>query len=140
MGGRLGIDHVAPVVGMGDHPAKAVVGEHLAIGATVWREGHEAIGATVRWYDPDGRRIDLPMTCTDPGSDGPAVIELFGPLRNSCPIGWIGGRYTTSNPMAAIRGSSRAAVRSVPWTGRPSLSVPPVERGKNSYQLPNWAR
>ena len=37
-----------------------------------------------------------------PGSSGPPPIVLFGPLRNVRPIGWIGGRYTTSNPIAAI--------------------------------------
>ena len=32
---------------------------------------------------------------------------LFGPLRNVRPIGWMGGRYTTSKPRAAMRGSRR---------------------------------
>jgi starch synthase (maltosyl-transferring) len=49
MTGRLGIDDVTPAVGSGRHPGKAVVGEVLPIGATVWREGHDAVAANVVW-------------------------------------------------------------------------------------------
>ena len=49
MTGRLGIDDVTPAVGGGRHPGKAVVGEVLPIGATVWREGHDAVAANVVW-------------------------------------------------------------------------------------------
>ena len=49
MTGRLGIDDVTPAVGDGRHPAKAVVGEVIPIGATVWREGHDAVAANVVW-------------------------------------------------------------------------------------------
>ncbi|HEX9335974.1 MAG TPA: maltotransferase domain-containing protein, partial [Pseudonocardiaceae bacterium] len=41
MTGRLGIDDVIPSVGCGRWPAKAVVGEHLPVSATVWRDGHD---------------------------------------------------------------------------------------------------
>ncbi|MGH3951777.1 MAG: maltotransferase domain-containing protein [Pseudonocardiaceae bacterium] len=54
-GGRLGIDDVRPVVACGRHPAKAVVGEHLPVEATVWREGHDAVAATVVWKGPHDR-------------------------------------------------------------------------------------
>ena len=49
MTGRLGIDDVTPAVGDGRHPAKAVVGEVIPVGATVWREGHDAVAANVVW-------------------------------------------------------------------------------------------
>jgi starch synthase (maltosyl-transferring) len=52
--GRLGISDVAPVVSCGRYPARAVVGEHLPIAATVFREGHDAISANVAWRGPDG--------------------------------------------------------------------------------------
>ncbi|MCW2747598.1 MAG: alpha amylase [Nocardioidaceae bacterium] len=55
MTGRLGIDDVAPAVSCGLVPAKAVVGEHIPITATVWREGHDAVAATVSWSGPDDR-------------------------------------------------------------------------------------
>jgi starch synthase (maltosyl-transferring) len=51
--GRLGISDVAPVVSCGRYPARAVVGEHLPIAATVFREGHDAISANVAWRGPD---------------------------------------------------------------------------------------
>ncbi|QUR68425.1 alpha-1,4-glucan--maltose-1-phosphate maltosyltransferase [Mycobacterium spongiae] len=47
MPGRVEIDDVAPVVSCGAYPAKAVVGEVVSIRATVWREGHEAVAATL---------------------------------------------------------------------------------------------
>lgn len=47
MAGRIEIDDVAPVVSGGRYPAKAVVGEVIPISATVWREGHDAVAATL---------------------------------------------------------------------------------------------
>ena len=47
MVGRIGIDDVAPVVSGGRFPAKAVVGEIVPVRATVWREGHDAVAATL---------------------------------------------------------------------------------------------
>jgi len=45
--GRIEIDDVRPVVSCGTFPAKAVVGEIVPVRATVWREGHEAVAATL---------------------------------------------------------------------------------------------
>ena len=47
MAGRIEIDDVAPVVSGGRFPAKAVVGEVVPVRATVWREGHDAVAATL---------------------------------------------------------------------------------------------
>src|SRR3954463_4659913 len=49
---RLGISDVAPVVSCGSFSARAVVGEHLPITATVFREGHDAVAANVVWCPP----------------------------------------------------------------------------------------
>lgn len=49
---RLGITDVAPVVSCGSFSARAVVGEHLPITATVFREGHDAVAANVVWTAP----------------------------------------------------------------------------------------
>src|SRR3954449_3243560 len=46
---RLGISDVAPVVSCGSFSARAVVGEHVPITATVFREGHDAVAANVVW-------------------------------------------------------------------------------------------
>ncbi|HEY0401256.1 MAG TPA: maltotransferase domain-containing protein, partial [Blastococcus sp.] len=51
---RLGISDVAPVVSCGSFSARAVVGEHVPITATVFREGHDAVAADVVWTPPDG--------------------------------------------------------------------------------------
>src|SRR4051794_13982305 len=55
---RLGITDAAPVVSCGSFSARAVVGEHLPITATVFREGHDAVAANVVWSPPgdDGSR------------------------------------------------------------------------------------
>ena len=68
MTGRLGIDDVTPTVGDGHHPSKAVVGEVVPIGATVWREGHDAIAANVVW-----KKV---------GSDGPGQHVRMAPTRD----------------------------------------------------------
>ncbi len=73
-----------------------------------------------------------PMAQGTPTSSRPADRVLFGPLRKVVPMGWIGGRYTTSKPIAAIPSSRFAAVRKVPW----GCAGVPSERGKNSYHAP----
>jgi starch synthase (maltosyl-transferring) len=45
--GRIEIDDVSPAVSGGTFPAKAVVGEVVPVRATVWREGHDAVAATL---------------------------------------------------------------------------------------------
>ena len=47
MPGRVEIDDVAPVVSCGAYPAKAVVDEVVPVRAAVWREGHDAVAATL---------------------------------------------------------------------------------------------
>ncbi len=68
--GRIPVLDVAPVVACGAVPAKAVVGEEVEISATVFREGHDAVNATVRLLGPDGQdRQSTPMTPGAPGTD-----------------------------------------------------------------------
>ncbi|QGG42086.1 alpha-1,4-glucan--maltose-1-phosphate maltosyltransferase [Aeromicrobium yanjiei] len=69
MTGRLGIDDVQPIVGDGKDPAKAVVGEHVPVTATVWREGHDAVAATVVWTGPDGTERTTRMVEVGTGLD-----------------------------------------------------------------------
>ncbi|HEV7726703.1 MAG TPA: alpha-1,4-glucan--maltose-1-phosphate maltosyltransferase [Modestobacter sp.] len=59
---RLGITDVAPVVSCGSFSTRAVVGEHVPITATVFREGHDAVGANVVLTPPaePGRRAARP--------------------------------------------------------------------------------
>ena len=57
--GRVEVDDVEPVISCGRYPAKAVVGETVPVKATVWRDGHACVAATlvVRYA---GRRYPLP--------------------------------------------------------------------------------
>ncbi|WP_420329597.1 maltotransferase domain-containing protein [Mycobacterium lepromatosis] len=48
------------------HPAKAVVGEMVAVSATVWREGHEAVrhpGYPQSWVTLSARDENSPDQC-----------------------------------------------------------------------------
>ncbi|WP_327313405.1 maltotransferase domain-containing protein [Streptomyces sp. NBC_01235] len=71
--GRIPIADVAPQIddGAGGRtPARAVPGEEFAVSATVFREGHDAVGAGVVLTDPDGRAGDwIPMRLVAPGTD-----------------------------------------------------------------------
>jgi len=46
-----------------------VVGEPFDVTATVFREGHDAVNATVVLTDPDGGERHVPMTLVNPGLD-----------------------------------------------------------------------
>jgi starch synthase (maltosyl-transferring) len=53
--GRIPILDVQPLVDGGRWPAKAVVDEEFEVSATVFREGHDALGCNVVLVDPKGR-------------------------------------------------------------------------------------
>ena len=75
----LNLDDVRPVISCGTLPAKAVVGEVVPVTALAWREGHDALGATlVAWpvADPD-KRISARMTPDPDNVD--RVHGLFAP-------------------------------------------------------------
>ncbi|MFN2477750.1 MAG: alpha-1,4-glucan--maltose-1-phosphate maltosyltransferase [Pseudonocardiaceae bacterium] len=82
MSGRIAIDDVTPVVSCGRHPSKAVVGEHVPVCATVWREGHDAVGATVVWRGPGNQASQLRM------QPGPAGTDQFIATVVADEVGW----------------------------------------------------
>ena len=57
--GRIPILDIQPVVACGRRPAKAVTGETLPVSATVFREGHEMLGAGVVLRDPAGNCLPI---------------------------------------------------------------------------------
>jgi starch synthase (maltosyl-transferring) len=69
--GRIPILDIQPVVDCGRRPAKAVVGETLRVSATVFREGHEMLGAGAQLRDPAGH-VGPVVTMRElaPGLDG----------------------------------------------------------------------
>ncbi len=56
MVGRIPVMDVMPLVDLGRLPAKATAGESLPVRATVFREGHDRLGAEVVLVAPDGSR------------------------------------------------------------------------------------
>jgi len=97
--GRLGIDDVAPVVSCGAHPAKAVVGEMVPIAATVWREGHDAVAATVVWRGPGERTgaMQVPM------SEGAAPDRFHALVTADRPGTWTFRVDAWSDPVSTWR-------------------------------------
>ncbi|MEU5597679.1 maltotransferase domain-containing protein, partial [Streptomyces sp. NPDC020298] len=68
--GRIPVRDVQPAVEHGRRPAKAVVGETFQVTASVFREGHDAVGANVVLCDPEGRPGPwTPMRELAPGTD-----------------------------------------------------------------------
>ena len=68
--GRIPVLDVGPATEGGRWPAKAVVGEAVPIRATVFREGHDAVGATAVLVGPDGHdRTSVRMVDIAPGLD-----------------------------------------------------------------------
>jgi starch synthase (maltosyl-transferring) len=60
--GRFGLTDVTPVVGStasGEFPARAVTAEPVPISAVVFREGHDAVAASVVVRDPAGRKVTV---------------------------------------------------------------------------------
>jgi len=80
--GRIEIDDVAPVVSGGRYPAKAVVGEIIPVRATVWREGHDAVAATlvVRYHG-----TAYPRIAQGPSSDTAAPPVPIADVVTSAP-------------------------------------------------------
>ena len=56
MAGRLGLNSIHPLIDNGELPARAVVGEQVTVAATVFREGHDAVAASVIWRSPKGKQ------------------------------------------------------------------------------------
>ncbi|MPZ61659.1 MAG: DUF3416 domain-containing protein [Propionibacteriales bacterium] len=69
MVGRIPIVDISPVVDRGRLPAKAVPGERFPVTATVFREGHDALGAGVVLHGPDGK--DRPLQLMRPTGANP---------------------------------------------------------------------
>ena len=67
MVGRIVIEAVRPVVDCGQWPARAVPGQRIPVSATIFRDGHDLLGAAVRFRGPDGASVVVPMVETDHG-------------------------------------------------------------------------
>jgi starch synthase (maltosyl-transferring) len=98
--GRFGLSNVDPVVGStvsGEFPARAVVGEPIPISATVFREGHDAVAASVVLRDAPGRKVSVVRMAPGlPGTDrwhADVVVDRPGAWTFAIEV-W-GDPYTT---------------------------------------------
>ena len=72
--GRIPVLGIGPVVDGGRWPARAVVAEAVPVTATVFREGHDAVAATVVLIRPDGtEHTRRRMRLVDAGTDAHAA-------------------------------------------------------------------
>jgi len=67
--GRIPIRHLRPRQPEGLWPAKAFAGEVVPFEATIFREGHDRLGAEVVLTSPSGAESVIPMTLEGAGTD-----------------------------------------------------------------------
>jgi starch synthase (maltosyl-transferring) len=67
--GRIPIRHLSPQQPEHRWPAKAFVGEAVPFGATVFREGHDILGADLLLTSPDGTTTEHRLHPGAPGTD-----------------------------------------------------------------------
>ncbi|MFC5907672.1 maltotransferase domain-containing protein [Streptacidiphilus monticola] len=114
--GRIPVLDPSPLVDGGRRPAKAVVGEAFEVSATLFREGHDLIGANVVLRDPRGRAGEwTPMRELAPGTDRwGAVVVPTSPGR------WTWTVEAWADPVATWR---HAAEIKVPAGIEPELML-----------------
>ncbi|MHC1560130.1 alpha-1,4-glucan--maltose-1-phosphate maltosyltransferase [Actinomycetospora sp. C-140] len=134
--GRIGIDEVTPEISGGRFPSKAVVGEVVPVEATVWREGHDAVAATVVWQkcgashgqDPDATQQHSSGHCGDEAPRSTRMVPT-GPLTDR-----FAGQVV---PDAEGLWSFRVDAWSDPWaTWRHAVDVK-TRAGQGSAELAN---
>ncbi len=100
MVGRIPVMDVMPVVDLGRAPAKATVGEPFPVSASVFREGHDKLGAEVVLTGPDGaRREPVRMVTVDNGHpDVPDRYQAW--VTPDAPGAWSFEVQAWSDPVA----------------------------------------
>ena len=113
--GRIPVTGVQPVVEGGVYPAKAVVGELVPIRATVFREGHDAVNASVILTSPGGaeRRVDRPWHAIEPYDAPLPVPERFEVYPNRDSTAFV-GQYGF-DPDWKLRDFVRGTIRLKGW-------------------------
>src|SRR6478672_8486704 len=96
MVGRIPVMNVMPLVDLGRLPAKATSGEPLPVRATVFREGHDQLGAEVVLVAPDGSR--RPPVRMVPDGDRPDRYVAW--VTPDCEGAWTFEVQAWSDPLA----------------------------------------
>ncbi len=102
--GRIPVLNISPAVDGGARPTASVVNELFTVTATIFREGHDAVNATVVLTDPDGVEHHIAMACLNPGLDhwGTTVYGDREGIWNYRVEGW-SDPYATWNHDATIK-------------------------------------
>jgi starch synthase (maltosyl-transferring) len=96
MVGRIPVMDVMPLVDLGRLPAKATKGEPQPVTATVFREGHDQLGAEVVLVAPDGtRRAPVRMV-----ADGDAPDRYVAWVTPDAEGAWTFEVHAWSDPLA----------------------------------------
>jgi starch synthase (maltosyl-transferring) len=90
MVGRIAVVDIRPSVSCGSYPSRAVTGESVAVRATVFREGHDAVACNVAVARPDGSAApflrmepdetepDIWWAVFSPDTEGPWAFTVEG--------------------------------------------------------------
>jgi len=111
MVGRIPVIDVMPLVDNGRLPAKATVGEPFPVSATVFREGHDQLGAEVVLIDPEGlRRPPVRMT-SGPPVDRHTVDRYFAWVTPDRPGPWLFEIHAWSDPVGTWQHDAGIKIR-----------------------------
>ncbi len=86
--GRFPITAVQPVIEEGRFPAKALPGEDIVVGATVFREGHDQLGVTAVLLDPKGKERQRVRLAPPSGDRGKGTDRWEGRITPVAPGNW----------------------------------------------------
>lgn len=82
LAGRIPVQFLRPASPDPRWPAKAFVGEVVPFSATVFREGHDEVGALLELRSPSGQLIRARMASAGPGSDRWTTLQQLDESGN----------------------------------------------------------
>jgi starch synthase (maltosyl-transferring) len=111
MVGRIPVIDVMPLVDNGRLPAKATVGEPFPVSATVFREGHDLLGAEVVLIAPDGTRRPPVRLRPLPAVDRHTVDRYRAWVTPDLPGPWSFEIHAWSDPIATWQHDAGIKIR-----------------------------
>ena len=111
MVGRIPVIDVMPLVDNGRLPAKATVGEPFPVSATVFREGHDLLGAEVVLVDPAGVRRPPVRLHPQPAVDRHTVDRYRAWVTPDQPGAWAFEIHAWSDPIATWQHDAGIKIR-----------------------------